>query len=42
METAEETLQELRQTYAQAYNEVMAQLTRLTQQREEVQQQLNK
>ncbi|PNF33967.1 hypothetical protein B7P43_G04659 [Cryptotermes secundus] len=42
METAEETLQELRQTYMQVYSEVMNQLTSLTQQREQVQEQLNK
>jgi len=42
METAEKTLEELRQTYTQLYSEVMDQLTRLTQQREQVQQQLSK
>jgi uncharacterized damage-inducible protein DinB len=42
METAEETLGELRQTYTQVYSEVMDQLTSLTQQREQVQQQLSK
>lgn len=42
METAEETLKELRQTYTQLYSEVMDQLTSLTQQREQVQQQLSK
>jgi hypothetical protein len=42
METAEATLQELKQTYMQVYSEVMDQLTSLTQQREQVQQQLSK
>jgi prefoldin subunit 5 len=42
METAEETLEELRQTYTQVCSEVMDQLTSLTQQREQVQQQLSK
>ncbi|XP_021941502.1 rab GTPase-binding effector protein 1 [Zootermopsis nevadensis] len=42
METAEETLQELRHTYTQVYSEVMDQLTSLTQQREQVQEQLSK
>lgn len=42
MEIAEEMLQELRQTYTQVYSEVMDQLTSLTQQREQVQEQLSK
>jgi hypothetical protein len=42
METAEETLQELKHTYMQVYSEVMDQLTSLTQQREQVQKQLSK
>ena len=42
METAEETLQELKQTYTQMYNEVMEQLTSLTQQRVQVQEEINK
>ncbi|KAJ4439578.1 hypothetical protein ANN_07705 [Periplaneta americana] len=42
MESAEETLRDLRNTYTQMYSEVMDQLTSLTQQREQVQEQLNK